>query len=119
MYIVYDSKTGNVRRFVQKLTMKSAQIDEALTLEKPFVLVTYTTGYGEVPMNVLQFLRRNHRHLQGVAASGNKNWGQNYARSADVISQLYRVPILCKFELSGTAHDVRTFQERVNQLAAY
>jgi protein involved in ribonucleotide reduction len=117
--IVYDSKTGNVRRFIQKLEHRCIQIDEALLLDEPYVLITYTTGFGQVPPKVSQFLERNYTHLQGVAASGNKNWGHSYAKSADVISTLYEVPVLCKFEMSGTQHDINLFQERVKQIEAY
>ncbi len=119
MYIVYDSKTGNVKRFIQKLTHKGVQIDESLVINEPYILVTYTTGIGQVPPRVSQFLDRNHAYLRGVAASGNRNWGQSFARSADVIASQYGVPVVCKFEMSGSLQDVYQFQEKVKQIEAY
>ena len=56
MLIAYDSKTGNVKRFIRKLDLPSIQIEETTTLDEPFVLVTYTTGFGKVPPKVLSFL---------------------------------------------------------------
>lgn len=121
MVIAYDSKTGNVKRFIQKLDADAEciQIDEEMSLDTPFVLVTYTTGFGQVPEKVQKFLARNHGQLQAVAASGNRNWGQCFAVSADRIASQYNVPVLYKFELSGTPSDVANFQERMNSLEAY
>lgn len=119
MLIAYDSKTGNVRRFVEKLKLKAVQIEDAMTLDEPFVLVTYTTGFGQAPDKVMTFLKTNHHKMLGVAASGNRNWGEGFARSADRIAEMYDVPVVCKFELSGTTKDVERFKEEVEVVAAY
>ena len=119
MLIAYDSKTGNVRRFVNKLAMPSVQIEDDMTLDEPFVLVTYTTGFGQAPDKVMKFLSRNSSRMVGVSASGNRNWGEGFARSADRISAMYGVPVLCKFELSGTTRDVETFVKEVGAVAAH
>ncbi|SDC51385.1 protein involved in ribonucleotide reduction [Paenibacillus sp. UNCCL117] len=119
MLVVYDSKTGNVRRFVRKLNVRSLQIEDAMLTQEPFVLVTYTTGFGQVPDRVAAFLRANGAYLQGVAASGNRNWGSGFALSADKIAQEYRVPVLAKFELAGTQRDVQQFMMGVDKVAAY
>ncbi|EST52336.1 ribonucleotide reductase [Brevibacillus panacihumi W25] len=121
MMIAYDSRTGNVQRFVDKLNdrLPSVQIQPDLRVDKPFVLITYTTGFGQVPEKVEAFLADNHAYLRGVAASGNRNWGANFAKSADWIAQRYRVPVLAKFELSGTTRDLESFQNEVTSIAAY
>lgn len=119
MLVAYDSRTGNVDKFVEKLNMRSLRISEGITIEEPFVLVTYTTGFGQVPEKVQSFLERNHRYLMGVSASGNRNWGESFARSADRISQWLHVPILAKFELSGTSKDVEQFKREVNAVAVH
>ncbi|MDF2684500.1 MAG: ribonucleotide reductase assembly protein NrdI, partial [Brevibacillus sp.] len=62
MLIAYDSKTGNVRRFVNKLNLPTVEIDAQMVIEEPFVLVTYTTGFGQVPEKVASFLQRNHSY---------------------------------------------------------
>lgn len=122
MLIAYDSKTGNVRRFIGKLkhtSVQAVQIEEALQLNEPFVLVTYTTGFGQVPERVTHFLEKNHNRMLGVAASGNRNWGDNFGKSADLISALYNVPVVYKFELSGTTGDAQRFVQEVEKIAAY
>ncbi|MBH5317015.1 class Ib ribonucleoside-diphosphate reductase assembly flavoprotein NrdI [Paenibacillus sp. GSMTC-2017] len=119
MLLVYDSKTGNVKRFIKKLNMRAVPIDEREKMDEPFVLVTYTTGFGQVPERVNSFLESNHEMLRGVSASGNRNWGQGFAKSADTISQKYDVPVILKFELSGTSLDTQHFVERVQAIEAY
>lgn len=118
MLIMYDSRTGNVRRFVKKLDLPAVQLEETMTVDEPYVLITYTTGFGQVPDKVSSFLQRNYRFLSGVCASGNRNWGQNFAGSAERIAQMYGVPVLGKFELSGTPRDVEGFMRGVSQIAS-
>ncbi len=118
MLIVYESLTGNVQRFIQKLNMRSLKITEGLRVEEPYILVTYTVGFGEVPVSVSNFLEANHHYLRGVAASGNKVWGSNYGKAGILIAQSYDVPLLLKFELSGTKRDVETFMQGVEGIHA-
>ncbi|WP_062746295.1 class Ib ribonucleoside-diphosphate reductase assembly flavoprotein NrdI [Shouchella tritolerans] len=115
--IVFDSKTGNVKRFVAKLPFDDIeQIDDTTMVDKPFVLITYTTGFGDLSPRTRVFLEKNHEQLQGVAASGNRVWGDCFARSADTIANMYNVPVLHKFELSGTSRDVDAFLQGVNSI---
>lgn len=119
MLIAYDSKTGNVRRFVNKLNMDIVQIEEDMILNEPFVLVTYTTGFGKVPVKTLKFLEKNHKNMIGIAASGNRNWGDNFCKSAITISNMYNKPVVHRFELSGTNKDVQKFIDEVLKLEAH
>jgi protein involved in ribonucleotide reduction len=119
MLVVYSSKTGNVKRFVNKLEgVRSISINEVgdSKVDEPYVLITYTTGFGEVPSEVEEFLTNNHENLIAVCSSGNRNWGENFAIAADKISHKYNVPILLKFELSGGKGDVEKFKERVQRI---
>ncbi|WP_336788550.1 class Ib ribonucleoside-diphosphate reductase assembly flavoprotein NrdI [Paenibacillus sp. MMO-177] len=119
MLVVYDSRTGNVKRFINKLNMRAMPIGELDLVDEPFVLVTYTTGFGQVPDRVMSFLNRNGNKLQGVSASGNRNWGDGFAKSADTISSLFNVPVISKFELSGTNQDMEYFVERVRNIETH
>ncbi len=119
MLVVYDSKTGNVKRFINKLNMRAIPIDEYQKVDEPFVLVTYTTGFGQVPEKVSSFLESKGDLLRGVSASGNRNWGAGFAKSADTISAMYDVPVILKFELSGTSQDRQHFVERVQTIETY
>ena len=119
MLVVYDSMTGNVKSFIHKLNMPAVQIDEDLVIDEDFILITYTTGFGNVPERVLDFLEHNNEKLKGVSASGKRNWGDMFGASADKISTKYEVPIVSKFELSGTNNDVEYFKERVREIVAH
>lgn len=119
MLIVYASRTGNIKRFVGELGLDEyvASIDSLYAVNEPFILLTYTDKFGQVPEGVGRFLDRNNQHLIGVSASGNKNWGTHlFAKSADIISKKYDVPIILKFEMSGSKGDVEKFREGVFRL---
>ncbi len=82
-------------------------------LHQPFIIVTGTIGFGEVPEPVQSFLEVNHQYIRGVAASGNRNWGLNFAKAGRTISEEYNVPLLMKFELHGKNKDVIEFKNKV------
>lgn len=64
MLVAYDSKTGNVRRFISKLKLPAVQIEEHMTIDEPYVLITYTTGFGQIPEKVSTFLKNNNANLK-------------------------------------------------------
>lgn len=107
MLVVYASKTGNVRRFVQQIPLPRLEIITGEErVEEPCILITYTTGIGQVPAEVERFARGHLGRIQGVAASGNRNWGSLFAAAADRLAEQYGLPVLHKFELSGSPKDV-------------
>lgn len=119
MKIVYASMTGNVKRFVSRLPFPAVQIDTIDRIEEPYILATYTFQFGNVPQEVTAFLERypvNRYWLEGVIASGNRNWGALFARAADLIADRYQVPIVHKFELAGTDVDRKQVIERVKEI---
>lgn len=116
MLIAYYSMTGNIRRFLNSMDMpdkyKLYQITPQNVREKlddPFILVTPTYGEGGVPEVVKDFLKKNSFNLFAVASSGNRNWGQNFARAGEHISNDYSVPLIMKFELHGTPKEREQF----------
>jgi protein involved in ribonucleotide reduction len=115
MNIVYYSLTGNVRRFIERTGLRAQTIDTPP--DGPFIIVTPTIRFGEVPDPVARYLAEHGGLLRGTAASGNRNWGANYGAAADKISALYSVSIVLKFELSGTSDDIRKFIEGVDALS--
>lgn len=116
MLVVYDSLTGNVKRFVNKLGVDAIKITPNLIVTEPFILITYTIGFGEVPSSTHEFLTENKSFLIGVAVSGNRNWGERFAQAADTISIKYNVPIIHKFELGGTQKDVEIFLQEAQRI---
>lgn len=118
MKVYYASMTGNVRRFIAKSGVSAIDIKDDYTPTEPFVLVTYTFGFGDIPAEVDAWLTHNYKLLRGVAVSGNRNWGDNYGLAGDKISKRYGVPLILKFEQAGTSEDVRIFKERLAIICA-
>jgi len=122
MILAYYSLTGNVRRFIGKLRWPPDRVAEIVTgresVAEPFILVTPTTGFGQVPRPVAEFLTGNSEWLRGVAASGNRNFGPMFAKAGDILTEQYDVPLLLRFELAGTDEDVRNLIEGVTWLCS-
>ncbi|GEK60090.1 MULTISPECIES: class Ib ribonucleoside-diphosphate reductase assembly flavoprotein NrdI [Marinococcus] len=116
--IIFDSMTGNVKRFAEKIPFDRVySLNEAEQIDEPFILITYTKGFGNIPESTEAFLEDHAEQLLAVASSGNKVWGDNFAKSANQIAVNYNVPILHKFELSGTKNDVSIFAEEAMKVA--
>lgn len=114
-WIYYDSKTGNVERFIRKVVEITGwtviKIQPGMPVENRGHLVTFTTRFGEIPETTRSFLQYASPYLHSVSASGNRNWGKNFAVAADEISSVYGLGMALKFELSGTQEDVKQFIE--------
>ncbi|MCY8958271.1 class Ib ribonucleoside-diphosphate reductase assembly flavoprotein NrdI [Bacillus atrophaeus] len=117
MIITYESKTGNVRRFVkalkQELSIEAIEITDDTIITQEFIHITYTIGFGEVPERTLNFINKNQNKIRGVAVSGNKVWGDNYGLAGDKLSAKFHTPLLLKFELSGTKQDLQKIIQEV------
>ncbi len=120
MYIYYDSKTGNVQRFIEKIKKERpdwnyVKIVDTTIIENKGHLITYTTNFGEVSENTFKFMENesNRKYIKSVSSSGNMNWGTMYAVAADKISERYKIPVLMKFELSGTYAEAKYFINNV------
>lgn len=121
MTVYYDSKTGNVERFIEKVRLKTEwdciKISEDTVVAIPGHLVTYTTQIGKMSHLTFKFLERWHSYILSVSSSGNLNWGNNFALAANIISQEFRIPLLLKFELAGLDRDVENFIQKVKSYA--
>lgn len=113
--IYYDSKTGNVERFIRQVVASTGwevvKIEPDVFIKDRGHLVTFTTRFGEIPDTTKDFMYRAGTLIDSVSSSGNRNWGQNFALAADKITAEYGVPTAFKFELSGTPQDVKQFIE--------
>lgn len=114
--VYYSTKSGNTRRFVERLGCELLAIPSArqtaLAVSRPYILIVPTYGDGNprtcVPGPVIRFLNHapNRHWLQGVVAGGNTNFGSAFGLAGDVIAHKCNIPLLHKFELMGTAADV-------------
>ena len=129
LIVYYSSMSGNTYRFVDALGIRSIRIpismkEECPVLDEPYVLVcpTYADDDGSkaVPKQVIRFLNNseNREQMQGVIASGNRNFGEMFAYAGSVISRKCNVPCLYKFELSGTPIDVMNVRKGMTKLWA-
>jgi len=119
MLIVYDTMLGKTKKFAEKLSAVMNVPVVSLSDysdHQPFVLITYTINFGEVPTTTSQFLEQHASKLLGVASGGNRVWGNNFGKAADIIATLYRVPVLQKFELEGNQSDINLITERLGEL---
>lgn len=114
--IVFASRTGNVRSIVEKLGLPSVEIHNSLIMNKPFVLFTYTDGLGQVPLVVNDFMANNHKLCKGVIVSGNINFGVNYCKAGDIISQQYNIPLLEKFDLRGQQTQIENVIKKYKEI---
>lgn len=128
LLVYFSSPSLNTHRFVEKLGMRALRIPNSqnnsgdvspypslrspFTVSEKYILICPTfaahDGRGAVPKAVIKFLNEPlHRELlQGVIASGSRNFGEFFAYSGNVISKKCSVPLLYKFELMGTPEDV-------------
>lgn len=124
--IVYYSTTNNVKRFLEKVRIQAAY--EGHTFEimnfkeyleegnsRDFHFFTPTRGFGLIPEPVLDFLSPLvvKECMISVSGSGNRNWGKNFCKAVDKISEKYCVPDLIRIELTGTSKDVHSYIQKI------
>ncbi|KMK75428.1 class Ib ribonucleoside-diphosphate reductase assembly flavoprotein NrdI [Alkalihalobacillus pseudalcaliphilus] len=118
MIVAYYSLTGNTRRLVARLAPPGERVEltRDTTLTEPFVLVTPTYNFGEIPQVVAEFLESNNEYLVAVIGTGNRNWADNFAIAGRKVATRYGVPLIGTVELAGTPEDYRTLIERMRLL---
>ena len=123
MKYAFASRTGNVEEIISSLGIDALRInDGSESIDEPYILFTYTDGYGDVPAEVENFLlclltvahlMANGTLIQGVVCSGDTNYGDAYCQAADKISEDYGCEILYKVENSGTPEDIENIKKAI------
>lgn len=112
MVVIYDSLTGQSRRFSESLGFPSFNIkDYSVKEDDKIFLITRSFNFGEVSKAAEEFLDKYYRQVVGVAVSGNRNWGTNYGAAGDKIEKRYNIPLVLKFEGSGMPHERQIVKE--------
>lgn len=125
MIVYFSSVTEYTARFVSKLDLPSVRIPlmtrdaKEFTVDEDFVLIVPTYGsdsQGYLPRQVKVFLNNPHNRdrMVGVIGTGNRNFYDEFAYSADVIHNKTGVPLLYRVELSGSEDDVKNVKEGLN-----
>lgn len=110
--IAFASRTGNVRYIVSKLQAERVEITENITVDKPYLLITYTDGFGSIPAKVSAFLDKNAALCKGVVVSGNTNFGYTaYGAAGDKIAEDYNIPLIRKLDVRGNTTDYEAIQK--------
>ncbi len=123
MTIAYYSMTGNIRRFLNGVDVdlplfEVTEQTKTSKIDGPFVFITPTYGFGEVPDIVSTFIETNKDNIVGVAATGNRNWGQNFAKAGEHISERFGIPLMLKFELHGNEKERALFKETIERVGS-
>lgn len=113
MKIVYDGyEKGNVFEFANKIGYPIEKIENFNNFKNDDIfLITKTVGFGKITNNTEVFLNKNYLNVIGVAVSGNRNFGKNYAIAGDLISQKFNIPFVFKFEGNGLTEDVEKLKK--------
>ena len=121
--VYYSNRSGNTKRFVEKLGYENIfNVSQLPLASKEYVLFvpTYGGGNGEysIPRPVAKFLnvKSNRDLLRGVVGFGNTNFGDHYCKAAYMIAHKTGAPLLAKVELLGTPEDVELVQTRMREL---
>ena len=126
--VYFSSVSENTKRFVEKLGLPTVRIplrtDEAekFSHQHSSVLVVPTYGSGDdkttVPKQVIKFLNNpeNRKHIKAVIAGGNTNFGAHFCKAGDIVAKKLGVPLIYKFEITGTPEDVVEVKERLAKL---
>ena len=113
--VIYYTLSGNTESFARKLTDEPLDIKDVKRTNQPFVLLTPTYKFGQVPDIVSEWLKDNHTNMVGVVSFGNRNWGSEFfGKAGDIISEMYNVPLVRKVELRGTEEDVAYITEFIH-----
>jgi len=125
--VYFSSVSENTKRFVDKLEAQTVRIpirtEEAAEFvhDRDSVLVLPTYGGGNdnstVPKQVIKFLNNpeNRKHIKAVIAGGNTNFGSHFGKAGDIVADKLGVPVLYRFEITGTPEDVLQVKERLAQ----
>ncbi|MEM9468889.1 MAG: class Ib ribonucleoside-diphosphate reductase assembly flavoprotein NrdI [Pseudomonadota bacterium] len=127
LIVYFSSPTLNTHRFVEKLGIRAIRIPISSkkpmeVVDGPFVLISPTysddDGSNAVPKPVIRFLNNeyNRDNMVGVIGSGNRNFGDTFALGGRIIAKKCDVPLLYRFELSGTDIDVMNVKRGVEKL---
>ncbi|MEN9736356.1 MAG: class Ib ribonucleoside-diphosphate reductase assembly flavoprotein NrdI [Actinomycetota bacterium] len=126
--VYFSSVSENTKRFVDKLGIPNFRIPlplneaSAFTHDRDAVLVIPTYGGGNesstVPKQVIKFLNNpeNRKHIKAVIAGGNTNFGAHYCRAGEIVASKLGVPMIYRFEITGTPEEVTEARERIATL---
>lgn len=124
--LVYYTKTGNTKRFVDKIngyeSIELSPIDPFITLNKPYILVipSYEPNVlPEIYETLVDFFEINDNVVlcAGTFSGGNLNFNDKFGVTAKWIKKKYNIPIISMFEFQGGNRDVAELEKHLNILS--
>jgi ribonucleoside-diphosphate reductase protein NrdI len=109
MKVVFYSESGNVESFAQQLNSEIIEINEGdEIIEGKYILIIPTTGVGEIPDYVMDFLdiEENKENCKCACVSGSMDWEDSYCGAAEQLMDHYGIETILKFENEGTDKDI-------------
>ncbi|RCW63170.1 class Ib ribonucleoside-diphosphate reductase assembly flavoprotein NrdI [Saliterribacillus persicus] len=121
MLLVYMTITGNVKDFIERVDMKSHEINPTnpfheVSEDYIVVVPSYENMITEEVSDFIDY-KGNREHLLGFASSGNLNFDDLYCVNAKELSAKYSKPLIFTFEYAGTDKDLENFKKEVNKIA--
>jgi ribonucleoside-diphosphate reductase protein NrdI len=105
--VVYDSMTGQGKRFAEKLGYPVFDIQNFVPQKHQHIfLISRTFGFGEIPVTTVKFIEDFRSSIIGCAVSGNRNWGKSFGMAGKKIEQQYAIPLIQVFEMTGLPNEV-------------
>ncbi|MBI0445392.1 class Ib ribonucleoside-diphosphate reductase assembly flavoprotein NrdI [Deinococcus sp. DB0503] len=113
MILVYDSLTGNTRRFAERVggALGLPVMPLAHYPGGDALLLTYTFGQGEVPGSTQRFLAQHAPQVRGVVSSGSYHWGTNFGRAGRRIAENWGIPLVAIINKAGSQADLERVQQ--------
>lgn len=124
--LVYYTKTGNTRRFVDKIngyeSIELSPIDPFITLNKPYILVipSYEPNVlPEIYETLVDFFETNDNVVlcAGTFSGGNLNFNDKFGITAKWVKKKYNIPIIRMFEFQGGDRDVAELEKQLTILS--
>lgn len=124
--LVYYTKTGNTKRFVDKIhgyeSIELSPIDPFITLNEPYILVipSYEPNVlPEIYETLDEFLEHgdNYELCAGTFSGGNLNFNDKFGVTAKWVEEKYDIPIIRMFEFQGGDRDVAELEKQLTILS--
>ncbi|KXT84543.1 class Ib ribonucleoside-diphosphate reductase assembly flavoprotein NrdI [Streptococcus panodentis] len=112
---VYDSLTGQGKRFAQSLGLPSQSVLKKL--DGPCILVTRNSGRGQIPWTTKRFVKKYGHLIKGFVMNGDqKRYPRTFCGATDKIVEQYGLTHIRNIERAGTEADreaVKIFLEQL------
>jgi nrdI protein len=124
--LVYYTKTGNTKRFIDKIngyeSIELSPIDPFIALNEPYVLVipSYEPNVlPEIYEALDEFLEHgdNYELCAGTFSGGNLNFNDKFGVTAKWVEEKYDIPIIRMFEFQGGDRDVAELEKQLTILS--